>query len=132
MPKTHLALLLLASLGAACATDSSDDVLLGNWGGKGLAITASPFSVTVEMPCETRGTLEEPAALETDGTFEFETTMHQFYGDFEVYASGKIVGGRFLEVSMETEYNRPGSQAFVLINGAEPDFRDYACLGAIR
>jgi hypothetical protein len=114
---------------AACASEP-EDILVGEWGGRGLGISASPHLMTIEMACETSGTLPGPIAVEEDGSFEFETTVHQFYGDFEIYVEGKVKGGRVLEVAVATEYDRPGGQPFLLMEGKEPDFSAYVCLGS--
>jgi hypothetical protein len=127
-----LALLsILVMLGPGCATDQGDSLLLGEWGGEGLAIQATRASVLVEMPCGTAGIFPSPVQLEEDGAFEFETTMRNFYGEFELYVKGNITG-RQLVVVARNEYSRPPGQQFVLLSGIDPDFTDYLCLAESR
>lgn len=123
-------LLALVALVTGCATDSTDAILLGQWGGKGLGITASATSVIVDLPC---GSATHPASalIDGEGEFAFEATVHQFYGDYDINLSGRTAG-KFLEVQIYAESARPGNDAErrLLINGVTPDFTDYVCLGA--
>jgi hypothetical protein len=130
MRLTRFALLLPLIAGLGCATEPND-ILVGKWGGIGLGLTASQHLVTLRMPCGS-GTVTGPIAVNEDGGFEFETTVHEFYGDYEMYVEGVASGGRVLEVEIGTEYDRPGSQLFVLVRGVAPDFTDFVCLGAAR
>jgi hypothetical protein len=126
-----LFLLLLAGLGAGCATDSSDDLLTGTWGGNGLGIEATKARVTLRMPCETVGHNPEPVTLTSDGSFEFETLLRSFYGDVEVVVEGKVSGRRLTAV-VTLEHARPPGEQFILFHGVQPDFTDFVCLGALR
>ena len=123
------ALAVVLSLGFSCTTDPRDDILTGDWGGRGLAVTANSTGVRVRMPCRTVGDHAAPVPLGSDGAFEFETTMRSFYGDFEVYLEGRI-SGRQLLVELSTEYSRPPAETFTLLKGVAPDFTEYVCLGA--
>ena len=125
-------LLILVVLVTGCATDSSDAILLGQWGGDGLGLTATATHVTVALACGT-GTHPASAPMDEHGGFEFETTVHEFYGDYEIYLSGRA-SGKFLEVELYTDFGRPGNAAerHLLVSGVPPDFTDFVCLGAAR
>jgi hypothetical protein len=121
-------ILLLAGL-AGCATDLSDQILLGQWGGDELGIRATASSVVVTMPCGAKGIVSTTVPLDPEGGFEIETVIHQFYGDYGITLEGRKIG-RFLEV--EVYPSRPGSQppTYLLVSGVVPDFTAYVCLGA--
>ena len=128
MKAIPLSLLLLASLGTGCATDASDNILLGQWGGDGLGIRATTWSVVVTMPC---GSATVPAGipLDEDGAFEVQTVVHQFYGDYGITLEGRKTG-RFLEVEVYTSLPGPEPPTYLLVSGVVPDFRAYVCPGA--
>ena len=127
--KTLPILLLLSAFGAGCATESSSDILLGQWGGEVLGIRATTSSVVITTPCGGKGSLPAPVPLDQDGGFSIETVIHQFYGDYAITVEGRRAG-RYLEVKLYT--SRPGTQTptYLLISGLVPDFTDYVCLGA--
>ena len=129
MKTISFSLLLLAGLAAGCATDSSNDILLGQWGGGVLGIRATTSSVVVSMPCGATGTLSLPVSLDDDGGFEIQTVMHRMYGDYEITLEGRRAG-RFLRVEVYTSL--PGSEppTYLLVNGVTPDFTAYLCPGA--
>jgi len=127
MGRVFLALLGLAATLPGCSTDPNADILLGKWGGRGLGISASPASVTVNLPCRNRGTLLEAVPLGPDGNFAFETTVRDFYGSYEVYVSGRVTG-RFLEVGISNGFSRPPDEPHLLVSGVDPDFSGYVCL----
>jgi hypothetical protein len=131
MKTISFSLLVLAGLGIGCATDSSDDILLGQWGGGVLGIHATPSSVVVSMPCGATGTLSTPVSLDDEGGFEIQTVMHQMYGDYGITLEGRKAG-RFLRVEVYT--SRPGSEPprYLLVNGVTPDFTAYLCPAATR
>ena len=123
-----LSILLLVSLGTGCATDSSDDILLGQWGGEVLGIRATTSSVVVTLPCGS-GTVSTPVPLDENGAFEIQTVIHQFYGDYGITLEGRKTG-RFLEVEVYTSLPGPEPPTYLLVSGVVPDFRAYVCLGA--
>ena len=129
MKTIPISILLLACVGSGCATDSSDELLLGQWGGDELGIRATTSSVVVTMPCGAKGTVPIPVLLDEEGSFEIQTVIHQFYGDYEVTLEGQKAG-RFLEIEVYT--SRPGNQppTHLLVSGVVPDFTAFVCLGA--
>jgi hypothetical protein len=130
MKHLRFALAVLPLIALACATESSEGILQGEWGGKGLGLQATSTSVRVELPCNASGTHPGPAEIQPDGTFEFETMIQHFYGAYEAYIEGSVANARLLRVEVITEYGRPSSQPFTLVAGADPDFQDFFCLGA--
>jgi hypothetical protein len=123
--------LLVAALALACATDPGERTLVGSWGDEGLGIRATPHSVSIDVICGT-GAHPGPAVVAADGTFTLEATVRQFYGDYDIYVTGKVLNERFLEVRLATEYSRPPDQAHLLVKGSRPDFKGYVCLGGAR
>jgi hypothetical protein len=103
-------------------------VLLGDWGGEGLGIRATVSTVTIDMPCDAWGVHPTPVTVGADGTFSFEITIHQLFGDFEAIVSGRMVHDRFLEARVAAQYIRPPMQPYLLLEGMEPDFSGYVCL----
>lgn len=120
-------ILALAAILPGCSTDPSAVILLGEWGGKGLGITASTASVTVRLPCRNMGTFPEAAPLGSDGNFAFMTTVHDLSASYDIYVSGSVVG-RFLEVGISNDFSRPPAQPHLLVSGVDPDFSGYVCL----
>lgn len=131
MKTIPLSILLLACLVTGCATDASDEILLGQWGGGVLGIRATTSSVVVSMPCGATGTLSAPVPFDEDGGFEIQTVIHQFYGDYGITIEGRKAG-RFLTAKVYTSLPGPESPTYLLVNGVAPDFTAYLCPGATR
>ena len=121
--------LMLAALVTGCATDSSDSILLGQWGGEVLGIKATTSSVVLTMPCGATGTVPASVPLDEEGGFELETVIHEFYGDYAITLEGRKTE-HFLEVEIYTSLPGPHPPPYLLVSGVVPDFTDLVCLGA--
>ncbi len=120
-----LALLSLAAL--SCHSDGvlgPGDAILGEWGGAGVGLRATPTEVAVSFACS--GVyIDRPVIVRSDGSFSAQGV----HGGWWVPQESVSVEGRVLPANIiELRLGPPLSTSHVLQRNVEPDFGGLVCL----